>query len=107
VNKPGGVDFTPSISAWTAISAAGGPAVEGKLASVVVLRRVSTDQVSATRLDLAGVLSGRDPTGDMYLEPYDVVYVPKRFVSHLRDFALDFVRTVVPATNLYMRGWYD
>ncbi len=37
--------------------------------------------------------------------PYDIVFVPKRFVSHLKDFSLDVVRTVVPATNLYLRGW--
>ncbi|MCK4546891.1 MAG: polysaccharide biosynthesis/export family protein [Candidatus Eisenbacteria sp.] len=105
VERPGPVDFRSSLSAMTAISAAGGAKLEGKLASVIVLRKLSTQRVSVARLDLSKLLAGADPSQDMYLKPYDIVFVPKRFVSQLRDFAVDLIKTVVPAVNMYRGRW--
>jgi len=103
VKQPGAVPYEPGISAATAISAAGGPADGAKLGSVVIVRRVSTYRVVATRLDLDGVFSGTDPSGDLYLESYDIVFVPKRFISKLRDATMDIVRISQPIIN---KGWY-
>jgi polysaccharide export outer membrane protein len=107
VQKPGPVEFRRSLSATTAIASAGGATIQGKMSSVVVLRRVSTGRVAVTRLDLAKVFEGADPSQDMFLEADDIVFVPKRYVSQLRDFALDVVRVVVPAYNLYRNAWYE
>lgn len=105
VENPGAMDFTRAMTATAAIGQAGGPTDQAKLGSVVVLRRLSTYRVSATRIDLSGSFSGEDPSGDVYLEPFDIVYVPKRFVSKLAAFTFDFVRTVAQAASVYYRGW--
>lgn len=108
VLQPGEVEYRRSLSVTAAIAEAGGPKDGANLGSVVLLRRVSATEISALRLDLGDVYKGNDPWTDEYLEPYDIIYVPKRFISHLRQFALDVAATVVPAVNTYyLRKWKD
>lgn len=105
VTHPGPISYGRNMTAVSAIAAAGGPDSGAKLSSVIVLRRVSTTKVSVARVDLGRVYAGKDLGNDLYLEPYDIVFVPKRFISSLRDIALDVVQTVGPAINVYLRGW--
>lgn len=101
VNRPGPVEYSRTLSVATAISEAGGPTEEAKLGHVLLLRRISSRQLAATRLDLDGVFSGDDPAADVYLEQYDVVYVPKRAVSSLREFVMDVARVIQPWIVVY------
>ena len=108
VLQAGGVEYRRSLSVTSAIAEAGGPKDEANLGSVVVIRRVSATEISAVRLDLGRVYKGNGPWTDEYLQPYDIVYVPRRFVSHLRQFALDVAATVIPTLNTYyLRKWRD
>lgn len=101
VNRPGPVEYTRTLSVATAISEAGGPTDAAKLGHVLLLRRISSKQLAATRLDLNGVFSGDDATADIYLEQYDVVYVPKRAVSSLKEFVVDLARVIQPWIVVY------
>ncbi len=105
VKHAGPIPYGRNMTAVSAIAAAGGPDTGAKMSSVIVLRRVATTKVSAARIDLGRVYAGKDLGADMFLEPYDIVFIPKRFISSLKDFALDVAQTVIPALNIYMRGW--
>jgi polysaccharide biosynthesis/export protein len=77
VNKTGPVEIgeRKSISMLQALSIAGGPSQEAKLAKAYILRPVmNTAERGEVRVDLKRIIDGRD--ADIPLMPNDVVYIP-------------------------------
>ncbi|MBN2565557.1 MAG: polysaccharide export protein [Candidatus Eisenbacteria bacterium] len=105
VRSPGQVSMmNGNISVSMAITEAGGLLSTGKPSSVVVIRSGST-AATAIRVDVSKVLSARDLSQDIRLEPYDIVFVPKSFIGKVDEFVDLFFDNIAPAQLFYLRGY--
>lgn len=86
VDKPGVYQFRGGINILEAISLAGGWKNSAVLNSVMLVRRVFTDQPEGYRLNVYNIIKRGDFSQNMTLEPGDVIYVPKSFVANIGGF---------------------
>jgi polysaccharide export outer membrane protein len=98
VKNPGAYKVVKPISIIEAATLAGGFSYGPELRSVIVIRKHDTVLV-ATRVDLGSTLNMSTATKLMYLQPDDIVYVPKRFITSAAEIANDI------ADMLMFRGW--
>jgi protein involved in polysaccharide export with SLBB domain len=105
VRNPKSVALTPGMSILQALAEAGGPLQTGNLGSVVLMRRVDDERAYAQRIDLQEMLSGNLSAFDMYLQPYDIVYVPKTFIARINQFVEQFFENMIWAPVFYLRTW--
>lgn len=75
VGQPGAFPVRRPVSVLEALTLASGPRIGARLDSVVILRR-NGDQVEARVYDAGEALSGKAPVF-AYLQPDDMLYVPK------------------------------
>jgi len=73
----------------------------GALRSVIVIRGLNTPQYRAFRVNAKDILRGKE--NDIYLEPNDIVYVPKKFIYDVNYFMARYVddvlgRHIMPAS---------
>lgn len=98
VKNTGSYAITRPISVLKALTLAGGFTPGANLDSVIVARK-KDDKVIATRVDVSDALSFHD-TGDLfYLQPEDIVFVPKTWISKASEIAQQI------GDMLLFRGW--
>jgi polysaccharide export outer membrane protein len=66
-----------------AIARAGGVKLTSDNSSIFVIRRGPNDQPQFLSTSYNALIHGRDPTADVRLAPYDVVYVPKSGIAEV------------------------
>jgi len=86
VKKPGIYKIEKPISVVAAISRAGSYVLGAKLKSVFVIRRHGYKMI-ATRLDLRDTLSLHKGSRFFFLQPDDIVYVPKTWLKNASEVA--------------------
>jgi polysaccharide export outer membrane protein len=94
VQLPGEYDSAgPSLSLSQVIARAGGLKITGDDSKIFIIRRPSgggaTPQFLSVRYN--DVVGGRDPTADVLLASYDVVYVPKTGIAEVYAFWNQYV----------------
>jgi protein involved in polysaccharide export with SLBB domain len=97
VTTPGEfVNVGPTLTLSQAIARAGGDKITGDTHTVFIIRRGPNDvpEFLATRYN--AVIHGGDPTADVRLAPYDVVYVPKTGIAEVFTFFNQYVQQFVP-----------
>jgi len=105
VKDPGAVMSTGAIRLSMALAQAGGILSSGQPSSVMVIRTTGVEEATAIKVDVAGVLSGRDLSQDLTLEPYDVVFVPQSIIGKIDEFVDLFFNQIAPAQLFYLRGY--
>ncbi|MEI6562931.1 MAG: polysaccharide biosynthesis/export family protein [bacterium] len=98
VTTPGAYNILKPITVQEAITLAGSPLYSAKLSDVVVVRKRG-DKMIATKVDAYRPLAMRKHSQFFYLQPDDIVYVPKRTITRLSDFSKDIAGIVL------FRGW--
>jgi protein involved in polysaccharide export with SLBB domain len=96
VNRPGFVAYRPGLTALQAMLEAGGPKDTAKVRDVVLLQRVGSEHVKASKVDLAKVLEEGQPSGDFALGPSDVLFVPKTTIAKVNQFVEQYILKVLP-----------
>ncbi len=94
-----------SIRLSMALAQAGGILPSGQPSSVMVIRTTGVAEATAIKIDIAQVLSGRDLSQDLILEPYDVVFVPQSVIGKIDEFVDLFFNKIAPAQLFYLRGY--
>jgi polysaccharide export outer membrane protein len=97
VNQPGQVTMTGPTTVMQAISQAGGWKQGANLRSVIIFRRDQDWRLVATRLNMAGALSGERPipSDEIWLRDSDIVLVPKLAIQRFSELVdLYFTRTI-------------
>jgi protein involved in polysaccharide export with SLBB domain len=97
VGQPGMIALTGELTALNAVLQAGGFKNSARTDSVILLRKDEHDQPLARRLNLRDVLH-KGKAGDVVLQPFDVVYVPKSRIAKVDQFVEQWVRQVLPGT---------
>jgi polysaccharide export outer membrane protein len=95
VLKPGAYPITQPITALHAISLAGGHnSVTADLTSVILISKDIHGKPIGRRLDLKKILDVGDMSAAILVKPYDVIFVPRTYVSDIRLFMTQYVSTV-------------
>jgi polysaccharide export outer membrane protein len=105
VTRPGAIDTPGGMRLSMALAHAGGLLSTGKPSSVMIVRTTGVPEAVAIKADVTKVLSGRDLTEDLELQPYDVIYVPKSVIGKVNEFVDLFFDRIAPAQLFYLRGY--
>ena len=90
VVRGGLIELTPGMTALQAIMQAESILNTAKLDGVIVIRKGPDNQPVPMRVDLAKAIDG-DPSEDIQLQPYDIVYVPKTWIAKANLFVKQYI----------------
>lgn len=96
VPRAGAIEHRGYLTAWQAITEAGGVSKTGDLSNVVVLRRGQYEQGEWIRINLDSSLTGQGLQNDVVLRPGDVVVVPKSGAAKVNLWVQQYVREALP-----------
>lgn len=95
VARPGAIPYADGLTALQAIAGAGGLNAIARRSHVVLMRREGTEWKGYT-LDLRKPITGEDFGQDVSLQPYDIVYVPRKRISNVNLFVQQYIRDNFP-----------
>jgi polysaccharide export outer membrane protein len=72
----------PSLTMVQAIARAGGVKNSADTDTIVILRHGASDTTEAYRASYHDAVTGEDPSSDVRLAPYDIVYVPRSGIGN-------------------------
>lgn len=99
VNNPGEfINVGPTLTLSQAIARAGGHKLSGDTHEVFIIRRGPNDVPEFLATRYSAVIHGDDPTADVRLAPYDVIYVPKTGIAEVYKFFNQYVQQFVPVS---------
>jgi polysaccharide biosynthesis/export protein len=102
VAGPRFVDLIMPTTVMRAITQAGGLRETARLSSIIVIRPDFEGKPVGTMVDLRKVIDGTDFTQDIYLMPYDIVYVPKSNIARVNLFVQQYITNMVPGLSSWM-----
>lgn len=105
VKYPKAVDIRPGMTVAGALAEAGGPVEFADLHNTVLVRRMGRNQAVAKRFDLLRYVEGRPMSSDLYLQDYDIIYVPRTFIGKLVTVVDEIFGKLVALPVFYLRGW--
>lgn len=95
VKSPGGYDIAQPITALQALALAGGEITNNAdLTSVILVSRNIYGKPIGRRLDLKKILDVGDMSSAIMVKPYDVLYVPRTYISDVNLFMGQYVNLV-------------
>jgi polysaccharide export outer membrane protein len=96
VNTPGEfITVGPTLTLSQAIARAGGLKLSSDDPSIFIIRRGTNDQPEFLSVRYGEVEHAKDPSADVRLAPYDVVYVPKMGIAEVYKFYNQYVQQFV------------
>ena len=96
VNNPGEfITVGPTLTLSQAIARAGGLKLSSSDPNIFVIRREANDQPEFLSVRFNDIEFAKDPTADVRLAAYDVVYVPKMGVAEVYKFYNQYVAQFV------------
>ncbi|MBZ0268036.1 polysaccharide export protein [bacterium] len=105
VQRPGPVNLQQRMTLTQAIAQTGSVTQDAKLGTVVLLRRKTENTARAYRLDLNGVLKGESLAADIVLQPDDVIWVPRTFLSSMDNFVHQVFSGLLPIPDLFIKSY--
>ncbi len=105
VNRPGPVPFRGRLTALQAVALAGGPSRDAKMNSVLLIRQEDGELV-ASRWDLKELIKGDIYRGDPPVRPFDIIYIPRTFISKVADFLDAYMPVILAPVDLSVRWFY-
>ena len=98
VKRPGELALVGPTTVMQAIAEAGGITDVGKLSEVIVVRRGLSGEPVVMRVDVKKARKGDDPSQDLGLVPYDVVYVPRTGIGNVNSWVDRYIRRNIPVS---------
>lgn len=96
VQNPGELVFIgPNLTLMQAIARAGGVKTTAKGDAIVVMRRGANDKPEIYKADFDSASTGVDPTDDIRLAPFDVVFVPRSSIAEANVIYDQYIRSFV------------
>ena len=104
VRDPGVVEMKPKMTILQALAAAKGPIRTAKMNSVIMLRRDATGELRAARVNLTGAAVKNAEYQDLYVQPEDIIFVPKTFIASVTNFLTQVYDGLFPPVDVYLRA---
>ncbi len=95
VTGQGAFDITQPITALHALAMAGGALETADLTSVILISKDINGKPIGRRLDLKKILDVGDMSSAIMIKPYDVLYVPRTYVTDLRLFIDQYLTAIL------------
>lgn len=96
VNRAGLITMTGPMTVLQSIAQAGGVKESAKTDQVIVLRKADDGRMTAIQINIEHALQGSNESGDIFLRPNDIVYVPKSTISNVNTWIDLYIRKNVP-----------
>jgi polysaccharide biosynthesis/export protein len=91
----GAIQYTQPITALHALAMAGGPNRDtADLTSVILISKNIYGKPIGRRLDLKRILDVGDLGSNIMIKPYDVIYVPRTYISDLNLFLVQYLNAI-------------
>jgi len=101
VRNPSVISIMTPTSALRGIMAAGGTLDSGNLRKVVIVRDRGTPEPEILLLDLSRGLETLASAEDVWLQPRDMVFVPKTGISKANQFIREYIRDMLPIQSSF------
>lgn len=96
VNRAGLITMTGPMTVLQSIAQAGGVKESAKTDQVIVLRKADDGRMTAIQVNIQHALQRANESGDIFLRPNDIVYVPKSTISNVNTWIDLYIRKNVP-----------
>lgn len=96
VGRPGMQPLLGPLTVLQAVMVAEGLRDTASPQEAIVLRRGPAGERTVLAVDVEAVISGRDLSQDLPLQPYDVVIIPRSGIANLGRWVDQYVRRVIP-----------
>jgi polysaccharide export outer membrane protein len=97
VNNPGEfITVGPNLTLLQAIARAGGLKNDARPNELIIIRRGAAEAPKAYKADFSAAASGANPSADVRLASYDVVYVPRSDVGDVYLYFQQYIQNFVP-----------
>lgn len=96
VAAPGVIPIKGRTSVLQAILNAGGFKETAHKGNIIVISRGPEDISVARKMDLSKAISGKGDGKDVFVKPFDVIYVPKTFIAEVDKFVEQYITKVIP-----------
>lgn len=104
VFRPGMLPLAGPVTIHQAITAAGGFRETARRTDVIVIRQVQGKPVPL-KVNMEDVLKNEDPSQDVLLAPFDIVYVPRSNIAEVNKFVDLYIRRNIPIGAGIGAGW--
>ena len=101
VRNPSVISLMSPTSALRGIMAAGGLLDSANLTKVVIVRDRGTPEPEIMMLDLSRGLETLASAEDVWLQPRDMVFVPKTGISKANQFIREYIRDMLPIQSSF------
>ncbi len=102
VNGPKLVNLIASTTTLQAISQAGGFKDTARPYEVIVIRRGPDHKPIIQTVNLEKAIDGTDMAQDIFLRPFDIVYVPKSPIANANLWVRQYIRGMIPLSFGYV-----
>ncbi len=104
VFRPGMLPLAGPVTIRQAITAAGGFRDTARRTDVIVIRQVQGKPVPL-KVNMEEVVTNEDPSQDILLAPFDIVYVPRSKIAEVNKFVDLYIRRNLPVGAGVGVGW--
>jgi len=107
VKSPGAFPLQRNLTILQSLALAGGQKETAALKSILLMRRNNDGTVDARRIDLSDNSPEAIQKNDVYVEAFDIIYVPKTFIANVNTFLDQAFSGVIPPLDIYLRAvWW-
>lgn len=96
VERPGEYPWSRQVTAMQAVSLAGGLRETADGESLLVVRRSPGGEQRVFQIDLEELAAGKGESRDLFLAPYDTVYVPSSRVADVNKWMTQYIKDNIP-----------
>jgi len=96
VKTPGMHQLTAGMTMTDAIASSGGFLPTGLREQVILIRKDETGTPVGHSVDLKKVVLGKDAEGNVLLQPFDIVYVPRSKIANAGIWVDQYIRDMLP-----------
>ena len=104
VFRPGMLPLAGPVTIHQAVAAAGGFRETARRTDVIIIRQVQGRPVPL-KVNMEEVLKNEDPSQDVFLAPFDIVYVPRSNIAEVNKFVDLYIRRMIPVGAGIGAGW--
>jgi len=103
VKNPGNYPYAKNMTLLQAIATAGGYAPGAKQSSVFLIRKQKDGYFYVSRFNLDMDNPLKTVSQNVFVEPFDIIYVPKTFYGKTTDFLRNLFEGYLPPLDLYLQ----
>jgi len=103
VRTPSMLPIDGNLTLMQAMARVGGTLVSANTSNVLLIRNQDDGTLLVSKVDMEQILQNRSP--DVYLQPRDVIHIPKSQIAQVGQFVDQYINAIVPRAVQLQLGW--